>query len=383
MKSVKRFLLFVFFAVLIVAVLNSCQKERKADMTIQETEFGTTPEGQSVQLYTLANANGMRVSITNYGGIITEILVPDKNGDLGDVALGYDSLEAYLADSPYFGSLIGRYGNRIAGGRFSIDGMSYTLAKNDGPNHLHGGIKGFDKRVWTAEPILAENSVGLKLVYLSPDGEEGYPGNLTATVVYTLTRENEIVIDYAAESDQTTICNLTNHTYFNLKDAGKSSILDHVVRIHADRFTPIDETFIPTGELRPVADTPFDFLTPQTIGSRIDGDDPQLENGLGYDHNFVLNGDWGKLRMVAQVSESTSGRVLSVYTTEPGLQFYSGNFLDGSLVGKDGAVYEHRHGFCMETQHFPDSPNKPLFPSTVLEPGTIRLSKTVYKFSVL
>lgn len=382
MISRQCFLSLALAAALTVLFVAHCQKERKGTMTIQEKEFGTTPEGESVQLYTLSNAKGMRVSITNYGGTITEIIVPDKNGDFGDVVLGYDSLAAYIADSPYFGCLIGRYGNRIAKGRFSIGKESTTLATNDGPNHLHGGVRGFDKRVWKAEPIETADSVGLKLVYLSPDGEEGYPGNLTATVIYTLTPENEIVIDYTAESDQPTVCNLTNHSYFNLKDAGKSPILDHSLQIVADCYTPIDKTFIPTGELAAVSGTPFDFLTPQTIGSRIDADEVQLANGLGYDHNFVLNGEQGMMRLAAQVSEPVSGRVLSVYTTEPGVQFYSGNFLDGSLVGKGGAVYRHRHGFCLETQHFPDSPNQPHFPSTLLNPGEVRTSKTVFKFSV-
>ncbi len=382
MISRQCFLSLALAAALTVLFVAHWQKERKGTMTIQEKEFGTTPEGELVQLYTLSNAKGMRVSITNYGGTITEIIVPDKNGDFGDVVLGYDSLAAYIADSPYFGCLIGRYGNRIAKGRFSIGKESTTLATNDGPNHLHGGVRGFDKRVWKAEPIETADSVGLKLVYLSPDGEEGYPGNLTATVIYTLTPENEIVIDYTAESDQPTVCNLTNHSYFNLKDAGKSPILDHSLQIVADCYTPIDKTFIPTGELAAVSGTPFDFLTPQTIGSRIDADEVQLANGLGYDHNFVLNGEQGMMRLAAQVSEPVSGRVLSVYTTEPGVQFYSGNFLDGSLVGKGGAVYRHRHGFCLETQHFPDSPNQPHFPSTLLNPGEVRTSKTVFKFSV-
>lgn len=354
--------------------------------SITSEPFGTTAEGEAVHLYTLTNAGGTEMRVMDYGGIIVSLRLPDRGGRFDDVVMGYDSLEGYLTDSPYFGALIGRYGNRIAGGRFTLDGQTYTLARNNGPNHLHGGIRGFDKVVWNADPFENADGVGLVLTYTSPDGEERYPGTLQARVTYTLTDENEVVVDYFATTDKATPVNLTQHSYFNLAGDGAHDILGHVVMLDADRFTPVDSTLIPTGELREITGTPFDFRTPTPIGARIDEPDTQLEYGRGYDHNFVLNklsGDSAPdLTLAARVHEPTTGRVLEIHTTEPGLQFYTGNFLDGTLTGKNGVVYGHRHGFAMETQHFPDSPNKPEFPSTILRPGEEYRTRTVYRFSV-
>lgn len=351
-------------------------------MKIEKQPFGKTKDGTAVALYSLTNVNGVTVKITNYGGIVTSILVPDKNGNLGDVVLGYDNLEGYLKNNPYFGCIVGRYGNRIARGKFTLNGKTYTLATNNEPNHLHGGIKGFDKVVWTAKEIKGEDTVGLELTYLSKDGEEGYPGKLSVKVSYTLTNENALRIDYDATTDQPTIVNLTNHSYFNLKDAGANPILDHELMLDAEYFTPVDETLIPTGELRAVEGSPFDFKNPNKIGARIGVDNEQIKFGLGYDHNFVLNGKTGELRLAGKLIESTTGRILEVWTTEPGIQFYSGNFLDGSIIGKNGTVFQHRHGLCLETQHYPDSPNQPNFPTTVLNPGEKYQTTTVYKFLV-
>ena len=348
-------------------------------MSVEKAPFGKLTDGREVDLYTLTNENAMCVRITNFGGIVVSIEVPDRDGKMADVALGFDSIEGYENTHPYFGALVGRCGNRIAKAKFTLDGKTYTLAANNDVNHLHGGLKGFDKAVWAAEPIEEANAVGLKLQYTSVDGEEGYPGTLKCTVEYRLTNENELKIEYFAETDKPTPVNLTNHSYFNLKGQGEGTILDHVVYLNAKRFTPIDETFIPTGELRAVAGTPMDFTTPTAIGARIHADDEQLKNGKGYDHNFVLDGDG--LSLVARVEEKTTGRVLEAYTMEPGVQFYVGNFLDGTLTGKDGKVYEQRYGFCLETQHFPDSPNHPDFPSIILKPGEQYHTETVYKFS--
>jgi len=359
----------------------ACRTQKEDGVSIRKEAFGVTPEGEQVDLYTLTNAHGLRVRITNYGGIVVSLEVPDRRGRQADVVLGYDRLEDYLRENPYFGALIGRYANRIARGRFVLDGVEYHLATNDGPNHLHGGIKGFDKVVWQAQPLRRADAVGLKLSYLSPDGEEGYPGNLQVTVRYYLTNDDALRIEYEAQTDKATPVNLTHHSYFNLAGSGNGDILQHELMINADRFTPVDEHLIPTGELRPVAGTPFDFRTPTPIGARIDQDDQQLHFGRGYDHNWVLNDYDGSLRLVARVREPDSGRVMEVYTTEPGLQFYSGNFLDSSNVGKGGKVYRHRYGFCLEAQHFPDSPNKPQFPSVILRPGRKYTQVTVYKFS--
>ncbi|HSB09899.1 MAG TPA: aldose epimerase family protein [Blastocatellia bacterium] len=347
---------------------------------IKKQAFGKTASREPVDLYTLLNASGMEVRIMNYGGTVVSLKVPDHSGRLGDVVLGYETLDDYLTNSPYFGSIIGRYGNRIAKGAFSIEGKTYSLPKNNGENTLHGGNKGFDKVVWKAKEIKSKNAVGLSLSYLSRDGEEGFPGNLSVTVVYTLTNNNELKIDYSASTDKTTVVNLTHHSYFNL--AGAGSILNHELMINASRFTPVDAGLIPTGELRAVKGTPMDFTQSTAIGERITQSDEQLTLGKGYDHNWVLDARGGKLGLAASVHEPGSGRVMEVYTTEPGLQFYSGNFLDGTITGKGGQVYKQRYGFCLETQHFPDSPNKPGFPSTVLKPGQTYKTTTIYKFSV-
>ncbi|WP_303310832.1 aldose epimerase family protein [Hymenobacter sp. BT730] len=342
------------------------------------SSFGTTQDGQQVQLYTLTNAHGVQVSISNYGGTITRLLVPDKAGKLGDVVLGFDNVSGYqspefLKSGPYFGALIGRYGNRIAQGKFTLDGKQYTLAKNNGENTLHGGKKGFDKVVWQAEPGSSAEGQTLKLTYLSKDGEEGYPGNLNVTVLYTLTPDDALKIDYTATTDKATPVNLTNHAYFNL--SGGKDILGHQVTIPADRYNVVDAGLIPTGELRPVKGTPFDFTTPHAIDERI-GQVPG-----GYDHNWILNETTG-MHPAAMVFEPSTGRTMEVRTTEPGIQFYTGNFLDGTLKGKDGQVYGKHAGFCLETQHFPDSPNQSKFPSTILKPGQTLKSTTTYQFGV-
>ncbi|PYV05064.1 MAG: galactose-1-epimerase [Acidobacteria bacterium] len=353
------------------------RRTTEAKARIQRQPFGKTPDQKVIDLYTLTNAHGVEARITNYGGILVSLKAPDRNGKLADVVLGFDGPEGYLKNNtPYFGAVIGRYGNRIAKGRFSLNGREYRLALNNGENHLHGGIKGFDKVVWGAREV--KRGPALALNYVSKDGEEGYPGNLSVSVVYTLTDNNELKIEYSATADKATILNLTNHTYFNL--AGEGSILNHEVMINADRFTPVDQGLIPTGELRSVKGTPMDFTQPAAIGARIEQQDEQLLLGKGYDHNFVLNGG-GAPALAARVYEPVSGRVLEVYTTEPGVQFYTGNFLDGSIKGKGGQVYQRRYGFCLETQHFPDSPNKPDFPSTVLKPGEKYATTTIFKFS--
>jgi aldose 1-epimerase len=351
-----------------------------APTKITHEGWGKTPQGDAVDIYTLANAKGMEARIITYGGILVSLKVPDRHGKLGDIVAGFDSLAGYVQQPPppYFGALIGRYGNRIGNASFTLDGTKYTLAKNDGANTLHGGLRGFDKRIWTAK---AMPNGSLELTYLSKDGEEGFPGNLSVTVTYALTEQNELRIDYSATTDKDTVVNLTNHSYFNLAGQGTGDVLGHVVTIHADRITATDKGLIPTGELRNVAGTPFDFLTQHTIGERINAQDQQLAFGRGYDHNWVLNRTGTGLQLAAKVTEPTSGRAMEVWTTEPGLQFYTGNQLDGSMHGKDGVVYRQRYAFCMETQHFPDSPNKPNFPTTELKPGARYHSTTVFRFS--
>lgn len=349
-------------------------------MAIKKQSFGTMPDGQPVHLYTLANKSGMEVAITDYGGTIVSLSVPDREGAFADVVLGFDTLDEYLAQSPYFGCIVGRYGNRIAKGRFTLNGVEYALAQNDGENSLHGGVVGFDKVVWEAEPVEGEGTAGLKLTYTSPDGDEGYPGELSTTVLYTLTGTNELRIQYTATTDKTTVVNLTNHSYFNLAGAGIGTILDHELMINADGFTPVDDTLIPTGELRSVSGTPLDFRQSTVIGARIEQDDEQLRLGGGYDHNWVIVGEAGAERLAARAYEPTTGRVLEVHTTEPGMQFYCGNFLPESLPGRGGQTYVWRGGFCLETQHYPDSPNQPSFPSTTLEPGETYCSTTVFRF---
>jgi aldose 1-epimerase len=374
--------IFLFLILFVAAGCNrNDQKETDNMVFVEVAEYGQTEEG-AAKYFILKNRNGMTVEITNYGGIITRLLVPDRNGQFDDIVLGFDSLGDYQADHPFFGAVIGRYGNRIASGKFSIDGQEYSLAVNNGPNTLHGGPTGFHKRLWEARPIDREGNVGLELNRVSPDMEEGYPGNLTVTFRYLLNDDNELLIEYEATTDKPTIVNLTNHSYFNLRGAGKGDILGHELMIAADRFTPVDSTLIPTGELRPVEGSPFDFRTPTAIGARVNADDQQIRFGGGYDHNFVLNREGSGMQLAATVYEPTSGRFMEVLTTEPGLQFYCGNFLDGSNIGKGGAKYEYRTGFCLETQHFPDSPNHPDFPSTALRPGEKYETRTVYRFSV-
>lgn len=338
----------------------------------------------SIKLYTLTNHKGMKIEVTNYGAIITSIVVPDRNGKPGDVALGYNRVEDYInaVDKPYFGAVVGRYGNRIAKGQFTIDGETYSLAVNNGENHLHGGVIGFDKVVWDARLAGTEDWIGLELSYLAKDMEEGYPGNLHVKVTYKLSKHsNELTVDYHATTDKATPVNLTQHTYFNLKGEGEGTILDHELMINAKRYTPVDAGLIPTGEMLEVAGTPFDFTSAKPIGRDIGQDHPQLEYGLGYDHNFVLDKGDGGLTLAARVHEPTSGRTLEIYTTEPGVQFYCGNFLDGRLKGKSGKPYVHRGGLCLETQHYPDSPNQENFPSTILRPGEEYETTTVFKFS--
>lgn len=338
-------------------------------------------DGKEVFLYTLRNSSGMEARITSYGGIVVSLVVPDRSNRPGDIVLGYDSLSPYVKATPYFGAIVGRYGNRIGKARFTLDGKEYTLNANDGPNTLHGGLKGFDKVVWEPDETTPATQSVLSLSYLSRDGEEGYPGNLKVTVVYTVTDSNELKIEYAASTDRPTVLNLTHHSYFNLAGAGTGDILSHELMLNADRFTPIDSGLIPTGELASVEGTPMDFRTPSAIGARIGAGGDQLRFGRGYDHNWVLNRTGDGLSLAARVTESTSGRVMEVRTTQPGIQFYSGNFLDGTNIGKVGKAYAYRTGFCLETQHFPDSPNKPSFPSTVLRPGENFTSTTVYRFS--
>jgi aldose 1-epimerase len=354
----------------------------KGKAALKKESFGKTTDGQTVDLYTLTNSSGMEAKITNYGGIVVSLKVPDRRGSFEDVVLGFDNLDGYLKGHPYFGAIIGRYGNRIGKARFTLNGVEYKLAANNGENSLHGGVKGFDKAVWSAKEVKVNDGVGLELNYLSKDGEEGYPGNLSVRVVYSLTNKNELKVVYFATTDKDTVLNLTNHSYFNLAGQGNGDILNHQVMINADRFTPVDSGLIPTGELRDVKATPFDFRQLTAIGARVNEDHEQLKLGRGYDHNWVLNGKAGSLRQAVKVTEPSTGRVMEVWTTEPGVQFYIGNFLDGSLTGKGGKVYKHRYGFCFETQHFPDSPNQPGFPSTVLKKGGRYNSTTIYKFSV-
>jgi len=369
-------LLLVFFLILSPLAVAVAQP------AITATSFGKTADGQNVQIYTLRNRNGMEARITNYGGIVVSLSAPDRNHKFADVALGYNTLDDYMNPPfPYFGAIIGRYGNRIAKGRFTLNGVEYRLAVNNGENHLHGGLKGFDRVVWGAQQRDTAAGPALLLNYVSKDGEEGYPGNLRVTVLYTLTHKNELKIDYTASTDKDTVTNLTHHSYFNLAGEGNGDILDHRVVIKASRFVPTDAGSIPTGELKNVAGTPFDFLSAHTIGERINQDDQQLKFGNGYDHTWVINGRMGVLRQAASVYEPTTGRVMEVWTSEPGVQFYTGNFLDGSRPGKSGKPYQRRTGFCLETQHYPDSPNRPNFPTTTLRKGATYRSTTIYRFS--
>ena len=353
---------------------------------LRRAPFGRTADGQAVELFTLTNAHGIEVWLTNYGGIITSLKTPDRSGRFDDIVLGYDRLSGYLHNSPYFGAIVGRYGNRIARGRFTLDGTSYRLAVNNGPNSLHGGVRGFDKVVWNAEPFRNDRTEGVALEYTSADMEEGYPGTLRARVTYTLTDDNRLIVDYQATSDKPTPINLTQHSYWNLAGDGSRDILAHVLTINADSMTPVDSTLIPTGDISLVAGTPFDFRTPMPIGARIDQrQNTQIRYGGGYDHNFVLNrgsASADSLVHAAHVAEPSTGRTLDIFTTEPGIQFYSGNFLDGTITGKAEHIYKYRYGLALETQHYPDSPNHPNFPSAILRPGQQYRTRTVFAFGV-
>lgn len=371
----------IIWSLLIATTLSACKfdsKENKEskkqfNMTIKKEIFGEI-DGKQVFLYTLKNINGITVKITNYGGIVTSIIVPDNTGKFGDVVLGFNNLNDYLDGHPYFGAIVGRYANRISKGKFTLNGKEYSLAINNGTNHLHGGIKGFDKVIWNTEKIQNKGETGLRMSYFSKDGEEGFPGNLGVIVKYILTNKNELKIKYQATTDKPTPVNLTHHSYFNL--AGKEDILDHKLTINADKYTEINKDFIPTGKLRSVKNTPFDFTSEKTIGEEIS------DVKGGYDHNFVLNNFTGRVRKICKVHEPVNGRVMEVFSNQPGLQFYTGNFLDGTEIGKNAQVYKRHYGFCLETQYFPDSPNHPEFPSTILKAGETYRQTTIYKFSV-
>jgi aldose 1-epimerase len=370
-------LLIPVAALAVLGLIPSCATTGSGNMSVNSEAWGTTKDGQNVTLYTLRNRNGMEARITDYGGIIVSLTAPDKNGQFADVVLGFDNLADYEAKNPFFGCITGRYANRIAKGKFTLNGTEYKLAVNNGPNHLHGGKVGFDKKVWRAKPIRRAGGVGLEMSYTSPDGEEGYPGTLDSRVSYLLTNDNELEIEYSATTDKPTIVNLTNHSYFNLAGEGSGSILNHTLSINADAFTPTDDTLIPNGERRSVAGTPLDFTSAHRIGERINANFLPLKQGQGYDHNYVLSGSG--LRTAARAKDPKSGRVLEVRTTEPGVQLYTGNHLN--VTGKDGHHYASRHGFCLETQHFPDSPNQPSFPSPVLQPGDKYQHTCIYKFT--
>ncbi|HET9263632.1 MAG TPA: aldose epimerase family protein [Vicinamibacterales bacterium] len=373
-------LIAAVFCLQVIIAARSDQGAAPAKAGVSRGSFGKMPDGASVDIYTLTNAHGVEIKALTYGGIIQSLRVPDKAGRFSDVVLGFDGLAGYLAEHPFFGAIIGRYGNRIGKARFTLDGRTYKLAANNGPNHLHGGVRGFDKVLWNAEQAKTGEGPAVAFTRTSPDGEEGYPGNLNVRVTYTLTDKNELIVDYHATTDKATPVNLTQHSYFNLAGQASGTILGHELMLNADRYTPVDDTLIPTGELAPVEGTPFDFRKSTAVGARINQDHPQLEHGLGYDHNWVLNRQGSGLQLAARVHEPKTGRTLEISTTEPGIQFYAGNFLDGKLTGKEQAVYRHRTGFCLETQHFPDSPNKPQFPSTILEPGAEYRSRTVFTF---
>jgi aldose 1-epimerase len=368
-------------AALLISVTLSADEQatptRRAGVT-RETDRALV-DGKAIERFTIVNASGVEVTAITYGGIITSWRVPDRKGQMADIVLGYDDPAEYIKNnSPYFGAIIGRYGNRIAKAQFALDGKTYKLAANDGANHLHGGLKGFDKVLWAAEPIKGGGGQGVAFTRTSVDGEEGYPGTLRVRVTYTLTDKNELVVAYEATTDKPTVVNLTQHSYFNLAGQGTGEILGHELRINADRYTPVDATLIPTGELASVDGSPFDFRKATAIGARIGSEDPQVKFGRGYDHNWVLSRSGSGLLVAAEVYEPKSGRTLVVSTTEPGLQFYTGNFLDGSITGKEGRVYRYRYGFCLETQHFPDSPNRPTFPSSTLRPGETYRTRTVF-----
>lgn len=380
MKKFNELQILLLFVTLLLA--EGCDRPSENEKQMQDSDqYGITAEQDTVREVTLTNANGLEMTVISYGGIITSLKVPDKNGNIEDIVLGFDSLSSYEDDHPYFGALIGRYGNRIAKGKFTLEGQEYSLPQNNGPNSLHGGPKGFHKVNWQMEKLNDRN--GVRLSYTSEDMEQGYPGNLDVEVTYVLTDDNELEINYNAETDKPTVVNLTQHTYFNLSGDMTQTILDHILMINADKYLPVDSTLIPTGELRSVENTPFDYTEPKKIGRDINAGDQQIEYGLGFDHSWVLNeSDSSEMTLAATLYHKESGRFMEVLTTEPAVQFYSGNFLDGSLTGKEGVVYEHRTGLCLETQHFPDSPNQPDFPSTRLNPGDKYETTTIYKFSV-
>jgi aldose 1-epimerase len=363
------------------AGLVGCATMSKSNSSITKAAFGKMPDGVPVEIFTLRNARGAEARIITYGGVVQSLRMPDRKGKFDDIVLGYDNLEGYVTNSPHFGALIGRYGNRIGGAKFALEGQTYTLAANNGPNSLHGGPKGFDKVVWTGKALTTAKGPALEMSYLSKDGEEGFPGNLKVKAVYTLTDDNELRVEFTATTDKPTVCNLTHHSYFNLRGQGNGDILGHEVFINADQTTPVDSGLIPTGAFAPVDGTPFDFRKPTSIGARINDPDTVLQYGPGYDHNWVINKPAGKLGLQARVYEPVSGRGMEVISDEPGLQFYAGNFLDGTITGKGGAVYQRRTGFCMEPQHYPDSPNKPQFPSTELKPGRTYKNIIIYEFS--
>ena len=372
--------------VAVAAVLPSCTMHRQHEATVTSNvtrvAYGRLSDGRAVDLFTLVNAHGVKVQVINYGAIITSVYTLDRSGHLDDIALGFDSLAGYLGDHPYFGAIVGRYANRIAHGQFTLDGVTYHLAVNNGPNSLHGGRRGFDKVLWNAESFEHTDTTGVTLRYTSPDGEEGYPGTLAIRVTYTLTPRDELVVDYEATTDKATPVNVSQHSYWNLSGEGNGNILGHVVQIDASSFTAVDSTLIPTGQLTPVAGTPFDFRTPTAVGARIDVPNEQLRFAGGYDHNFVLDRRGPGLEHAVRVLDPKSGRTIDISTTEPGVQFYTGNFLDGTIRGKHGHVYVHRGALVLETQHFPDSPNHPPFPSTILRPGQVFRSQTVFRFGV-
>jgi aldose 1-epimerase len=376
------FKLIFSFALLSFLSAYNCSDSQKINLSVQKEQFGIV-EGQPIDIYTLSNEKGAKVKIINYGAIVVSLLIPDRDGNLADIVTGFDSLSGYINDRSFFGAIVGRYGNRIGKGKFQLDGKEYQLTINDGENHLHGGTTGFYKAVWDAEPVENKSGPSLKLTYVSPDGEEGYPGTVTMTVIYTLTNENTLEIKYEGKTDKTTILNPTHHSYFNLTGDFNNTILDHELFIDGDIITPVDKSLITTGELTAVENTPMDFRKPTPIGLHINDKYEQLEFGKGYDHNWVLNNyNKGEVHKVASLYDPGSGRLMEILTDQPGLQFYSGNFLNGTTKGKGGVVYQYRTALCLETQHYPDSPNKPQFPSVVLKPGETYNQTTIYKFSV-
>ncbi len=368
-------------ATIAVIVMLSCTPNQKENTAMKKTLFGKLPDGREVDQYTLTNASGSQVKIINYGAAVTSIIVPDRHGKYEDIVLGYDSLRGYLNDKSYFGAIVGRFGNRIAKGRFQLDGKDYQVTVNDGENHLHGGKIGFNKVLWNTQIVKNSAEPTLELTYISPNGEEGYPGQVTLTVRYTLTNNNELRIDYKGTTDQTTILNPTHHSYFNLTGSFTQTILNHMLTIEADAFTPVDKGLIPTGQIADVTNTPMDFRTATAVGAHINEPYEQLLFGRGYDHNWVLRNYDGKVRKVAELYEPVSGRLMTVFSDQPGMQFYSGNFLDGTVTGKNGIVYQKRTGLCLETQCYPDSPNQPGFPSVIITPGDTYQQTTIYRFS--